>query len=97
VAHVAAQRICAQLEAEEAAARDAHRQQQALKERQRLCDQSAEFHALQSTIKTAQARQLQSLLCSAHVLCWQLAPLGLLARRSCLLRRAGTVSVMRHG
>ena len=59
VAHVAAQQICAQLEAEETAARDAHRRHQALKEAQRLRDQSAELRALQSTIKTAQARCCQ--------------------------------------
>ena len=55
VAHLAAARICAQLEAEQAAEQDAHRQQQVLKEAQRLRGQSAELRALQSTIKTAQA------------------------------------------
>ena len=52
---MAAEQICAQLAAEQAVERDAHRQQQALKEAQRLREQSAELRALQSTIKTAQA------------------------------------------
>ena len=90
VAHVAAQRVCAQLEAEEAAARDGHRQQQALKEAQRLRDQSAELRALKSTIKTAQAGHPPDCF-SAHVVMLPLALLGLLARRPCLHCGARTV------
>ena len=57
VAHMAAERICAHMEAEQAAERDELRQQQALKEAQRLRERSDELRALQSTINTAQASE----------------------------------------